>query len=212
MSTLLVISVFLPLVGSLALFFMPMWTYRTARQVALGTSLATFALSLIFPRFRASARPARSSHSARGRRGRWPKWMSVGSSSIHFALGLDGISLWLFVLSTLLVIPAIFSSWESIRERAPVHYGLILAAGDGPARPLLQPRRDPLLHLLRVHAHPALLPDRPVRRAGAAAGVDHVFPLHSGGQPPHASRRHQHGGDPSEVWPVARSSRSRSPS
>src|SRR4051794_30404551 len=112
MPTLLTITVFLPLLGSLILFFMPMWSYRTARQFALAVSLVTFVLSLALlagfqvettrpdlPQFRSSA-----------------DWLSVGPSAIKFALGLDGISLCLFVLSCLLVIPSIFASWESVKE------------------------------------------------------------------------------------------------
>ena len=122
MSTLLTITVFLPLLGSLALFFMPTWSYRTARVVALVTSLATLALSLVlvagFPVGGKLAGPQ-------------VPWLAFGGSSIEFALGLDGISLCLFVLSTVLVVPAIFSSWEAIQERAPAHYGLILALETG---------------------------------------------------------------------------------
>ena len=50
---------------------------------------------------------------------------------IRFALGLDGISLWLFVLTALLQITAIFASWESVQERASAHYGLLMALETG---------------------------------------------------------------------------------
>jgi NADH-quinone oxidoreductase subunit M len=50
---------------------------------------------------------------------------------IRFALGLDGISLWLFVLTSLLVITAICASWESIKERVPLHYAFLLALQSG---------------------------------------------------------------------------------
>ena len=125
MPTLLVVTVFLPLLGSLALFFMPTLTYRSARAVALAFSLATLALSLVllarFDVFR-SAGPQFGSPQP---------WLSFGHASIQFSLALDGISLWLFVLSTVLVVPAIFSSWEAIHERAPTHYALILALETG---------------------------------------------------------------------------------
>ena len=123
MSTLLVVTVFLPLLGSLALFLMPSWSYRTARVVALAFSLGTLALSLILlAGFDKDAGPQFLTSQP---------WLSFGQASIHFALGLDGISIWLLVLSTVLVVPAIFSSWESVRERAPAHYGLILALETG---------------------------------------------------------------------------------
>ena len=45
-----------------------------------------------------------------------------------------------------------------------------------------RPRHHPLLHLLRVHADPAVLPDRPMGRAAAAARGREVLPLHAGRQ------------------------------
>src|SRR5262249_8739544 len=48
-----------------------------------------------------------------------------------FALGLDGLSFWLFLLTTLLMITAVFSSWESISDRAPLYYAFLLALETG---------------------------------------------------------------------------------
>ena len=50
---------------------------------------------------------------------------------IRFALGLDGLSLWLFVLTSLLMITAIAASWQSITERAPLYYAFLLALQTG---------------------------------------------------------------------------------
>ncbi|MDB5353384.1 MAG: nuoM [Planctomycetota bacterium] len=127
MPMLLTITVFLPLIGSLILFLMPMWSYKTARQFALATSLITFVLSLfLLIGFQVgTTRPDLPQFSTS------TDWLTVGNSAIKFALGLDGISLCLFALSTLLVIPSIFSSWESVKERAAAHYGLILALETG---------------------------------------------------------------------------------
>ena len=129
MAILLVLTVLLPLLGSLALFLAPGLDYRAARRIALGTALTTLALSLVFvvsfktgvidPQFAGG-----STASGYG-------WSWVGSPDIRFSLGLDGISLWLFALTTLLMITAIFSSWESITERAPTHYALMLALETG---------------------------------------------------------------------------------
>ena len=47
MATLLVITVLLPLAGSLALFLSPRLEQKTARAVALATALATLAFTLI---------------------------------------------------------------------------------------------------------------------------------------------------------------------
>ena len=58
-------------------------------------------------------------------------WTWMPRFGVRFALGLDGISLWLFELTSLLMITAVFSSWESVTERAPAHYGLLLALQTG---------------------------------------------------------------------------------
>jgi len=128
MSTLLIVTVFLPLAGSLALFSAPGWSHATARLVALVTALATLALSVVLL-FAFDPSPERAAEGAQFVTS--APWLPVGKSAIHFALGLDGISVWLFVLSTVLVIPAIFSSWESVKERAAAHYALILALETG---------------------------------------------------------------------------------
>jgi len=111
MSTLLTVTIFLPLFGSLILFFMPMWSYRTARQFALVTSLITFALSVVLLLgFRVGGPPGYQFATS-------VDWLSVGDSAIKFTFGLDGISLCLMVMSSLLVVPSIFASWESSQVR-----------------------------------------------------------------------------------------------
>ncbi len=124
MSILLTITVFLPLAGALALLASPRMSHVAARQVALGTVLASLAFSLIL------LLGFRSGEAAPQFLVDVP-WLPVGRSSIRFALGLDGVSLWLFVLSTLLMVPAVFASWESVKERAPMHYALMLALETG---------------------------------------------------------------------------------
>jgi NADH-quinone oxidoreductase subunit M len=136
MATLLVITVFLPILGSLALIAMPRADDRGVRAVALGIALATLALSLILL---AGFRPAVDGPqfafvTAEGRYGL--SWAGSSPESrdwpdIRLALGLDGLSLWLFVLTALLMITAICSSWESIRERRAAHYAFLLALETG---------------------------------------------------------------------------------
>jgi len=146
MPTLLVITTFLPLVGALALLLRPGWDYATARRVALGTVLATLALSLVLvvafrsdaagPQFAARSADGGNTllmHRDAGDLGHFGvRWLDLGSGpGIRFALGLDGISLWLFALTSLLMVTATFSSWESVKERAPAHYALLLALESG---------------------------------------------------------------------------------
>jgi NADH-quinone oxidoreductase subunit M len=57
------------------------------------------------------------------------KFGKVGS--IQFYLGLDGINVWLIVLTALLMVPAVLISWNVIQERANEYYAWLLALGTG---------------------------------------------------------------------------------
>lgn len=50
---------------------------------------------------------------------------------IEFGLGVDGLSLWLIVLSALLMVPSVLVSWEAVVDRAPAFYALLLALEAG---------------------------------------------------------------------------------
>lgn len=129
MAFLLAFTVLLPLVGSIALFAMPQLPTRTARVVALGFTLATLGLSIILLlAFRPDlTSPQFSFVDEDGKLGLG--WMP--RFGVRFALGLDGISLWLYLLTSLLLITSVFASWESVTERAPAHYALLLALQTG---------------------------------------------------------------------------------
>ncbi len=131
MALLLVLTVLLPMAGSLALIAMPRLPTRTARAFALGITLATLGLSLILIYFFRTGLDATGYQFAfSGSDGKlglgWlPRY------GVRFALGLDGISLWMFALTSLLLITAVCSSWESVTDRAPAHYALLLALETG---------------------------------------------------------------------------------
>ncbi|MEO6811824.1 MAG: NADH-quinone oxidoreductase subunit M [Isosphaeraceae bacterium] len=132
MPTLLVITVLLPLFGSAALLLAPKLDHKSARVIALGTALVTLALTvLLVVNFdKTLTTPQFAFQPKNGLYGL--SWVAVpGGSGIRFAFGLDGLSLWVFALTALLVITAIFSSWESIKEQAAAHYALILALEAG---------------------------------------------------------------------------------
>ena len=50
----------------------------------------------------------------------------VQGPNIRFSFGIDGISLWLIALTTLLMIPSVLVSWEAIKERRAAFYALML--------------------------------------------------------------------------------------
>jgi NADH-quinone oxidoreductase subunit M len=120
MPILLLFTVLLPLLGSVFLFASPSLDMRRARSIALGVALTALAFSLILVlAFRSGSTD--------------PKFVfgSITRSGIQFALGLDGLSLWLFALTSLLMLPAVFASWESVTDRPAMHYAFLLALQTG---------------------------------------------------------------------------------
>ncbi len=137
MATLLAITIFLPILGSVALALIPDRDGRTSRRVAMAVALATLACSVVLllafrpsvegPQF--SAADKATGHYGLSWVGHDPETRS--GPDIRVAFGLDGLSLWLFVLTSLLMITAICSSWESVKERVAAHYGFLLALQTG---------------------------------------------------------------------------------
>jgi NADH-quinone oxidoreductase subunit M len=109
-STLTVVT-FFPLLGVLALLFIPADRKNTLRWVALGTSLVTFVLSLIMlAQFNASQAGLQLITRA--------PWIQIGDTwNIEYHLGVDGMSLLLVLLTTFLTPLSIASTWEAIDER-----------------------------------------------------------------------------------------------
>src|SRR5262249_11489704 len=102
MATLLVFTVLLPLVTSLALFLSPSLDVRTSRSIALGTTGVTVFFSLVFLlAFRIDVTTPQFAFGAPS----GPYGLGwLDRTGIRFALGLDGVSVWLFGLTTLLMI------------------------------------------------------------------------------------------------------------
>ena len=102
----LTVLTFLPLLGALALLFIPKEEENLLRGSAITIALATFGVSLclLF------------------------NWNDTGfnhvidivwvkSLGIHFHLGVDGISLWLVLLTTFLMPIVLLSSWGAIHKK-----------------------------------------------------------------------------------------------
>jgi NADH-quinone oxidoreductase subunit M len=136
MPTLLVITILLPLVAGVVLACgFPRVDYRVARATALGVTLLTLGLSLIlalgFDKTAAASYQFAVYPDGPDASAGLP-WIALGHGpGIRLALGLDGVALVLFVLTTLLMIPSVFASWEPVKARAPLHYALMLALETG---------------------------------------------------------------------------------
>jgi NADH-quinone oxidoreductase subunit M len=106
-SHLLTVITLFPLLGVPALLLLRSEDHVWIRRIALSISLAEFALSLfLLPKFDAA--------SARYQCEEYFDW--IGRANIHYHLGVDGISLFLVLLTTFLTPLAILCSWEAIHE------------------------------------------------------------------------------------------------
>jgi NADH-quinone oxidoreductase subunit M len=107
----LTVVTFFPLVGVLVLLFIKPEQKNTIRWVALITSLITLALSLLML---AQFNPQEPGLQLVVR----APWIVIGQSwSIDFHLGVDGMSLLLILLTTVLTPISIASTWDAIQDR-----------------------------------------------------------------------------------------------
>jgi NADH-quinone oxidoreductase subunit M len=119
----IVVSILLPLVGVGLIAVLADGSRTLARLIALGTSLVTMYWAAKATLGAASLEAASVAFDA--------PWFVGYGVDIRFALGLDGLSHWMFGLSALLSITAILVSWEAIEERAPLFYGMLLLLETG---------------------------------------------------------------------------------
>ena len=120
MSYLLTILILLPVAGTLALVgysFLSSRREEHYRWIALIVTVATFVLSLLLLRgIGASGAELRFEENV--------SWIGYIGSRYHVAV--DGISLWLVLLTTLLMPIAVLSSWTAIHKRQLSYYAFLL--------------------------------------------------------------------------------------
>src|SRR5262245_9763233 len=104
----LTLVTFLPLAGALALLVLPR-SERAVKWSALIISVATFLLSLHLAFHFDSGKPAGFQFETN------VQW--IPSPNVHYHIGIDGISLWLVILTTFLVPLSILIQWNSIHGR-----------------------------------------------------------------------------------------------
>lgn len=120
MPTLLLATVFLPLIGALVIA----GTRDVVRQAALGTTLLTLALAaVLIARYPAGVETFAATDVS---------WLGPDAPvDIRFHVALDGLSLWLFGLTALLMVTAVLVGWEAIRQQAALYYRLLLILETG---------------------------------------------------------------------------------
>ncbi|HYE15322.1 MAG TPA: NADH-quinone oxidoreductase subunit M [Pyrinomonadaceae bacterium] len=119
---LLTALILLPVVGALAVALHGLAPYAQARHyrlIALGFSLATFVLSLLLLGAPVGAGTTNAFHFVQD-----VPW--IGSINARYHVGVDGMSLWLVLLTTLLVPISILSSWTSVEKRELAFYAFML--------------------------------------------------------------------------------------
>jgi NADH-quinone oxidoreductase subunit M len=117
---LLTILILLPTVGALALIGHGLFWRRENdyRWIALLFSVLNFALSLML----LGGIGENSDAAFRFEQ----KTLWIGAIGSYYHIGVDGMSLWLVILTTLLVPVSILSSWDSIKKRALSFYVFML--------------------------------------------------------------------------------------
>ncbi len=113
---------YIPLLGAILLLFVARGRLAVIRNVAFIFSLASFALSLLLPyNYDHSTAAVQFAEQA--------PW--IPSIGVSYFFGLDGISLWLTLLTTFLSPIAVLCSYESIKQRAKEYYIFLLVLETG---------------------------------------------------------------------------------
>ena len=121
-SYLLTVVTFFPALGAVAVLFLNRDDHAWIRRLALVASAAEFALSLLILR---AFNPAAPSYQMEEHR----QWIT--SPPIHYHLGIDGISLFLVLLTTFLTPIAILASWKGIHARVKEFHVMLLVLETG---------------------------------------------------------------------------------
>ncbi len=118
---LLSLIAFLPALGALGILFAPKASATLPRQIALGSALISFVLSMVMLiAFDRDATFQFTEHKV------WLKDLGVS-----YFMGVDGIAVLLIVLTTLLSLIAIIWSWDTIKVRQREYYIAMLLLETG---------------------------------------------------------------------------------
>ena len=109
MSNVLSLTTFLPILGVLLLLFIPKDSKGVLRNVTLAVTLVTFLVSLtILSGFQTNAEFQFIENMP---------WIAAGPFVMRYNIGIDGISLWLVILTTFIMPIAILSTYTAVEEK-----------------------------------------------------------------------------------------------
>jgi NADH-quinone oxidoreductase subunit M len=114
---LLSVLVFFPALGALALLLLRGDDHVWIRRLALTISIAEFLLSLLL----IPGVPAGTAHYQLEEFARW-----INVPPINYHLGVDGISLFLVILTTFLTLISVVASWKSVERRVKEFFVTLL--------------------------------------------------------------------------------------
>ena len=115
--TLLDIVILLPLAGFLVTLLIPRSNSALIRTFSVSMALITFVLSLgLATGFNSDASGLQFEQNV----------IWIENPQIHYHVGVDGISLWLIILSTFLTPICVMLSWRSVKDRVKEFYALLL--------------------------------------------------------------------------------------
>lgn len=131
METLLLIAILLPLAGAVAIGR----DAQSARWLSLGITLAVLACACML----VAAFPVEGPQAGQLFAPLRIPWPDIGAQASHAGLSpdapphmaLDGLSLWLFALTALLMVVCVAISWQAIDQQVSLYYRLLLILETG---------------------------------------------------------------------------------
>ncbi len=126
MNQLLVATILMPLIGAVLIACLAHFGRDAVRYIALAVTVLTLLLAgrlllnfdPVDPNFAASSLDW----------GGTPATEATGSLGldVRFSVGLDGLGVWMFGLSALLLVTSVLVSWEAIKDRPALFFGMLL--------------------------------------------------------------------------------------
>jgi NADH-quinone oxidoreductase subunit M len=142
MPTLLILLIVLPLAAAVAVALLGSGRAELIRRLSLATTVVVLALALAVAVVFARG-PVSEGRGHAENRDFHPQMtvradlMRLGTNAdgsvaaIQFYLGLDGLNVWLVVLTALLLVPSVLISWTAIEDRIAEYYAWLLALEAG---------------------------------------------------------------------------------
>ena len=123
MSNVLSLTTFLPILGVLLLLFIPKDSKGVLRNVTLAVTVVTFLVSLlILNGFQTNAEFQFVENLP---------WIAAGPFVMRYNIGIDGISLWLVILTTFIMPIAVLSTYTAVEEKVKEYMVCLLLLETG---------------------------------------------------------------------------------